>query len=159
MFTWHRVFGSLEKEPPPAELCEELLRHGFAVRPHFRGDERGWFAARLEWEDGSSSLNVGRFLVQDDNLRGDLNSWCAWVETLPESAAHEVLLDTFVCTKQLFTFYADAEPEGEAASPGCLILCRWLAQQTQGIYQIDGQGVYDKLGTLLVADTACRAHA
>ncbi len=158
MFTWHRVFGSLEKEPPPAELCEELLRHGFAVRPHFRGDDTGWFAARLEL-GGSSSLHIGRFLVQEDKLRGDLNSWCAWVETLPASTAHEALLDTFVCTKQLFTLFADAEAEGEAASLACSILCRWLAQQTEGIYQVDGQGVFDKQGTLLVADTACRALA
>jgi hypothetical protein len=158
MYTWRRVFGSLEPAPAPAEICEELLRHGLQVRPSFRGDEDGWFSARLELEGGASSLQIERYLVRADKLRPDLNSWSAWVESLPPSAEREAVLDALTSTAQLITLYEDVA-EGEAESSACSILCRWLAEQVQGFYQMDGQGFYDRSGALLLAETADRAHA
>jgi hypothetical protein len=159
MFTWHRVFGSLEQETAPADLCEELVRHGFTVRPSFRGDDDGWFAARLELDEGASSVHIERYLVRQEKLRGELNNWCAWVETLPATQQQSAVFDALVATTQFFTIYEDAEHDPEAASSACSILCRWLARRIQGVYQIDGQGVYDQWGTLLVAEPAGRAHA
>jgi hypothetical protein len=158
MYTWHRVFGSIEPAPAPAEICEELLRHGLTVRPSFRGDEDGWFAARLELEGSSSSLQIERYLVRTDRLRPDLNSWSAWVENLPANSEREVVLDALISTVQLITMYEEAA-EGEAASPACSVLSRWLAERVQGFYQADGMGFYDRSGALLVAEAADRAHA
>ena len=158
MYTWHRVFGSLEQEPAPADICEELVRHGLQVRPKFRGDDDGWFAARLKFDDGASGVQIDRYLVRAERLRPELNNWSAWVEGLPETREHGAVLDALVSTAQLFTMYEDA-PDGEASSPACLILCRWLAQRVHGVYQIDGQGIFDESGTVLVAETADRAHA
>jgi hypothetical protein len=158
MYTWHRVFAGLAHSPAPAEVCEELLRHGFKFRPKFRGDEDDWFAACIELDDGASSIQIDRYLVSVDKLRPDLNSWSAWAETLPPSLGREAVLDALTSTVQLFTLYEET-PEGEAASTVCEMLCRWLAQQVGAVYQVDGQGFYDSSGVLLVAETADRAHA
>jgi hypothetical protein len=34
----------------------------------------------------------------------------------------------------------------------CVALSRFLAQTTQGVYQVDGEGFYDAHGTLLVGE-------
>ena len=158
MYTWYRVFGSREQAPAPAEICEELLRHGLSVRPSFRGDEDGWFSARLELEGGASTVQIERYLVRTDKLRPDLNSWSAWVESLPPSEERERVLDALTSTAQLITMYEDVA-EGEIESSVCTILCRWLAERVDGFYQMDGQGFYDRSGALLVAESADRAHA
>ena len=158
MYTWRRVFGSLEPAPAPAEICEELLLHGFQVRPSFRGDEDGWFSARLELEDGVSTLQIERYLVRADKLRPDLNSWSAWVESLPPSPEREIVMDALTSTVQLITMYEDVA-DGEAESSACPILCRWLAGRVGGFYQMDGQGFFDRSGALLLAEVADRAHA
>jgi hypothetical protein len=159
MFTWHRVFGRLESEPTPADLCAELTRHGLRVRPTFRGDDHGWFAGHLKLERRSASLHIERFLVRAEKLRSELNNWCAWVESQPEAAGKDQVLDALVATAQLFTMHEEHDAEGEAASPACMILCRWLTQKVHGIYQVDGQGVFDEGGRLLLAENSGQADA
>jgi hypothetical protein len=157
MFIWHRVFGVLEDEPDPAQLCAELARQGMDVRPAFRGDDQGWFEARLELIGRSSSLQVNRYLVREERMRGDLNSWCAWLETLPDGPARDSVLDSLVATTQIFTFFEDAVDE--EASPACEILTRWLAERLGGVYQIDGQGFFDSSARLMVEESHDRARA
>jgi hypothetical protein len=159
MFTWHRVFARLEKEPSPAEVCEELGRHSIKVRPTFRGDDHGWFAGHLKLEGRAASLHVERYLVRAEKLRSEINTWSAWVESLPEAANKERVLDALVATAQLFTLHEEEDSEGEAASPACMILCRWLARLCQGIYQVDGLGVFDERGKPLLAEQDGQADA
>ncbi len=158
MFIWHRVFGILEDEPGTAHLCAELARNGVDVRPAFRGDDLGWFEARLELVGRSAVLQVNRYLVAEERMRSDLNSWCAWLETLPEGASRDSVLDSLVATTQVFTIFEDALDE-EAASPACGILTRWLAQKLGGVYQIDGKGFFDSSGRLMVEESLDRARA
>src|SRR6266540_1069215 len=47
MTPWFRVFGSDPAEPQPAALCGHLLQEGLEFRPHFRGDEAGWYRAEF----------------------------------------------------------------------------------------------------------------
>jgi hypothetical protein len=151
MFIWQRVFGILEDEPTPAELCQELERQGLQVRPAFRGDDQGWFAARLELVGQAAAVQIERYLVREERMRGDLNSWCAWLEGLPNTAEREAVLDALVATTQIFTLYEDAADE-ESISEVCPKLATWLAVRLQGIYQIDGQGFFDASGRLIVKE-------
>jgi hypothetical protein len=159
MFTWHRVFARLEKEPSPGELCEELGQHGVKVRPTFRGDDAGWFAGHLKIEGRAASLHIERYLVRAEKLRSELNNWSAWVESLPEAAHKDQVLDALVATAQLFALHEEEDAEGEAASPACMIACRWLARTLHGIYQVDGQGVFDLAGKLLLMENSSQADA
>jgi len=226
--SWHRVFGSLDRQPDPAALCQELEQRGFSVRPAFRGDEAGWFAARLELVpfpvrevragtapipplapasgergegdshdvelqglarhdglphpsplppstggegverkacgletaplDSGSYLEIERYLVREEGLRGDLNSWSAWVEAQPPNPAQDLILDALVSTVQFFTLREATAEELDDPSGACLAACKWLARETNGIYQVDGQGFFDVNGNLLLAESAAGLH-
>lgn len=153
MHVWHRVFSLDTPEPDPASLCVEMERDGFRVRPFIRGDDAGWFEARIELIDLGSRLLIERYLVGEEKLRGDLNSWSAWVESQPASEEREAILDHIAGTCQFVTLFEDATEEREATLDPALVVCRWLARTTRGIYQIDGQGFFDAAGHLLLPET------
>ena len=159
MVTWHRIVARLETEPSPAEVGEELTLNGIKVRPTVRGDDDGWFAGHLKLEGRTASLHIERYLVRAEKLRSELNNWSAWVESLPEAAHKEQVLDALVATTQLFTLHEEEDSEGEATSPACMIVCRWLAKKLRGIYQVDGQGVFDESGKQLLVETSSQADA
>ena len=119
---------------------------------------QGWFSARFEL-DGGGSLQLERFLVREERMRSELNSWCAWAETLPETAQQALALDKLVACQQIFTFFEEGEEEDARTSAACVALARWLAVRLEGIYQIDGQGFFDAAGSLLLAETSARAPA
>ena len=52
MALWYRVFGANDVHPAPAELLAHLHGVGIAAEGHFRGDDRGWFAAELHGPAG-----------------------------------------------------------------------------------------------------------
>ena len=158
MFIWHRVFGAVDREVTPAEICAELSNNQVQFRPAFRGDDQGWFSARFEL-DGGGSLQLERFLVREERMRSELNSWCAWAETLPETAQQALALDKLVACQQIFTLFEEGEEEDARTSAACVALARWLAVRLEGIYQIDGQGFFDAAGSLLLAETSARAPA
>jgi hypothetical protein len=154
MYTWHRVFGRSEREPAPLALCEALAAQGIQVRPRFRGDDDGWFACVLNIEGAKTEVHLERYLVRAEKLRGDVNSWSAWIESRPPSPERELLLDALAATAQSFTLYAEAADEPEAGVSVCVRLCRWLAAEMEGVYQIDGKGFYDATGVLMLEEAA-----
>ena len=155
MFIWHRVFGANDLEISPEEICTELNSLNVQFRPKFRGDEQGWFAAQFDLEP-QSSVQLERYLVREERMRSELNSWCAWLETLPETSKQARVLDALVATKQIFTLYEECEAD-ETPTAVCAKLSRWLTARLGGTYQIDGQGFFDSSGSLLVAETSARA--
>lgn len=59
-------------------------------------------------------------------------------------------------TTQLFTLRVPEEEDEEADGPAedlCLAACRFLARETEGVYQVDGQGFFAPDGTLLLQET------
>ncbi len=56
-------------------------------------------------------------------------------------------MQQMISTRQLFTV------RGEDPAL-CRTLCHWLAAQTGGIYQIDGEGYFSAAGDLLARDEA-----
>jgi hypothetical protein len=56
-------------------------------------------------------------------------------------------------TTQLFTLGPTTEGmPGPKWAEAAAVLCRFLAGQTEGIYQIDSRGFFDADGNLLVAE-------
>lgn len=135
-----RVFGTNELTVDPAWLLDHLHALDFEVTGQFKTDEQGWFHADLVHED--FPIEIDRFLSSEEGVRGELNSWAAWLEEhAPQHMQH------LISTRQIFTVHMVDEDEELA-----LALCRYLAKQTDGIYQVDGRGFYDAAGTLLVAE-------
>src|SRR4051794_5583725 len=93
-------------------------------------------------------LLLERFTSEEEGIRAELNSWAAHLETCDHSPHHVRLMERAIQTKQLFTL----ESPSDAPDPACVDLCRRLATETAGFYQIDGVGFFDADGTLLVED-------
>jgi hypothetical protein len=151
---WQRVFGSNQVEPQPAALLEHLQQQGFEVTGHFRGDDRGWFSAEIEYSPDLPQLTIERYLADEEGIRGELNTWAAYLETEvgPEGIR---LMQQIIGTSQLFAL----EQPFNVAQAGHAVrlsetLCRFLACATDGIYQVDGMGFFAADGTMLIDDGA-----
>jgi hypothetical protein len=158
METWYRVFGRNDFPVDSPALLEWLRARESEATGHFRGDELGWFEARLEIPSIASPLIVERFLTKEDEIRGELNTWAAWLESAGDSENHVRLMQQVIGTSQLFTIHqvlnddADEAEDSHYIETLCLNLCQFLARCTDGIYQIDRRGFFTADGMLLVAE-------
>ena len=149
MEQWHRVFGRGDREPSPGDLLAQLNGLGFPITGHFRGDDQGWFSAELTGP-GQPTLTLQRYLSMEEGIRAELNTWASWLEASASDPDHVSLMERMIQTRQLFTFRLGADP---ASEPLVVALCRYLAATTDGVYQIDGQGLCAADGTLLVNES------
>jgi hypothetical protein len=145
---WYRIFGSRAEMPAPAAILELLASRFKSTSGQFAADETGWYQADLK-VDGID-LQLERYRADEPGIRAELNSWAAWLETREDVPEHAALMERMIQTAQLFTLQSStATPRIESV---CLALCRFLAENTAGVYQVDGQGLFAADGRLLVAE-------
>jgi hypothetical protein len=150
---WFRVFGTNDARIEPAEMLEHLHGLGMEVTGHFRGDDLGWFAAELVVAAGETPLHLERFLSSEEGIRAELNSWAGWLETCDYSPNHQKLMQHMVSTTQLFTLRRPIDHANEILVENvCLSSCRYLAQKTDGVFQIDDRGFFAADDTLLLQE-------
>lgn len=145
---WYRIFGSSSAMPAPECIMEFLDAQNVSVSSEFATDESGWYQADF-LTDGAALL-LERYLADEQGIRAELNSWAAWLETRENAPEHARLMENMIQTKQLFTLQCDETSAG--AERLCVALCRFLAETTAGVYQIDGRGFFDANGALLVVE-------
>ena len=154
MEAWYRVFGTNDANVEPAGLLSAQSRHvGVQVTGRFRGDDLGWFEAELGLR--GARLELQRYLADEDDLRDELHSWAAWLETVADNPESPRLMRHMIATTQLFTLRrADpvAHEDQYLVEELCIGLCQFLARATAGVYQVDGKGFFDAEGMLLVAE-------
>ncbi len=149
---WYRVFGRNEIEPPPAALAEHLHAVGLTVEPHFKGDALGWTEGTLHIATGSPVL-LARYLTKEDDLRRDLNTHAAELETMTYSPNSVPLMARVIQTQQLITLRKPVDVNDEVLLEKLLEeAVRFLAGATDGVYQIDGRGWFAATGELLVQE-------
>jgi hypothetical protein len=153
MTQWYRVFGSNQVQPAPAALLELVRGLGVPVTGAFRGDDLGWFRAELVVGDDATALPVERFLSSEEGIRAELNTWAAWLESAGSGPEHIRLMQQLISTTQVFTLGPIAPEDEPALGPVCATLSRFLARETAGIYQADGQGFLAEDGRLLVPES------
>jgi len=146
---YYRVFGTTLSPVAPAALLEHMQRAGFAVTCHFRGDREGWFRADLVYPLADARLELQRFLSTEEGVRAELNTWAGWLESV-----HQLdWLQHIISTSQIFTVQAVVEEDAEVPIDDlCVALCRYLACETSGIFQIDGQGFFTADGKCIVRE-------
>ena len=150
---WYRVFGLSEAEVPPAALAGHLHALGLAVEPHFKGDDLGWTSGELRLPGGGTPVFVERYLASEDDIRDDLNTYAAELETCDYSPNHGRLMEHAVQTKQLIALRKPLDAADEVTLERLLEeACRLLAAQTDGVYQIDGRGWFSAAGELLLQE-------
>jgi hypothetical protein len=149
---WYRIFGRADSRLPPAALLEHLSLGGFAVQAHFRGDDLGWTAAELRLDRGGP-VYLERYLATEDNLRDDLNSWAAFLETCDYSPNSTPLMERVIQSAQLITLRKPIDHADEVILDRlCLETCRYLASQCDGVYQIDYDGWFAADGAMLLKE-------
>lgn len=157
MSVWYRVFGTLEAEPDPAAMLAHLRQAGWEVATvRFRRDEQGWFAAELLFAIDGAPLRLDRYLASEDGIRDELNTWAAWVETQAGNPNQSWLMQHLIGVKQVFTLEnpMDNDNLADMVQELFLSLCRFLAQATAGVYQVDAQGFFAANGEMLMAEPA-----
>jgi len=148
MNPWYRIFAATSDMPIPETIREFLANQYGSVSVAFAADDSGWYQADL-LVDGIS-LQLERYLADEPGIRAELNSWAAWLETRASAPEHVFLMERMIQTVQLFTL--QCEGESAQAESACVALCRFLAETTGGVYQIDERGFFAADGTLLVVD-------
>lgn len=150
---WYRVFGKSETEPPPAALAAHLHACGLAVEPHFAGDDLGWTRGELRLPGNGTPVQLQRYLASADDIRADLNSHAAVLETCDYSPNNGKLMEHVIQTRQLFVLRKPIDAADEVALEKLLEeSCRFLAAHTDGVYQIDGRGWFAATGELLLQE-------
>jgi hypothetical protein len=146
---WYRVFCRSNTEVSPAEL---LAAAGSNVQGDFRGDNLGWTAGELSIGSGSP-IRVERYITWEDDIRDDLNTWAAWLETQDHEPNHGRLMEHVVQSKQLFTVRKPVDSPNESAVEDlCRSTSQFLARRADGIYQVEGDGWYGPRGELLLKE-------
>jgi hypothetical protein len=149
---WYRIFCRADDPLPPGALLERLHGAGLAVEARFRGDDLGWTGAELTIGVGSP-VSVERYLAKEDELRNDLNSWAAWLETCNYSPNHTMLMERIIQTAQMITLRRPIDHADDVKLEKlCLEICRTLAGRADGVYQVDGDGWYAADGTMLLQE-------
>jgi hypothetical protein len=102
---------------------------------------------------GGTPVQLGRYLAKEDDLRDDLNAYAAELETMDFSPNSPALMQHVVQTKQLVTLRRPLDHADEATLDRlCLEAVGFLAANTDGVYQIDGQGWFAADGKLLLQE-------
>ena len=150
---WYRIFGRSETEVPPAAMAEQLHAAGLSVEPHFKGDDLGWTQGELRLPGDGTPVYLARYLTDEDDLRDDLNTHAAELETMDYSPNSGPLMERVIQTKQLITIRKPVGAADEVMVEKLLdTTCRFLATATDGVYQIDGRGWFAADGGLLVQE-------
>ena len=148
---WSRIFGRNDITPDPAALQVHLQSLGLPSAGQFRGDDLGWTGVELTFEAGATPVHVERYLTTTDDLRDDLNTWAAWLETQDHEPRHRALMEHVIATRQLITVRRPLDHADEVTLERfCTALCQWVATQTDGIYQVDGEGFFAADGALML---------
>jgi hypothetical protein len=155
MSRWHRVFGGSDAVPDPSALVQHI-RGPFGTEPtvRIRGDDDGWYAAEVLLPGTRTPWRLDRYLVTEVGIRNELNTWAAWVETVEGNPNQGRLMQHLIGTRQVFAFeleIGDLDPIAEI-DRWCHRLCRFLARETEGVYQIDEEGFFDADGGLLIPE-------
>lgn len=150
---WYRIFCRNAEAPSATVLLDHLHRLGLSVAGEFHGDsELNWLSGQIQLGSGSP-ISLERYLTADDDLRNDLNTWAAWLETATWSEHSTSLMERVIQTQQLITLRKPIDhPDEVSLGRLCLETCRFLAANWDGIYQIDDKGWYSADGTLLVKE-------
>ncbi len=148
---WSRIFGRSDVTPDPAALLAHLRSLNLPAAGHFRGDDLGWTGGELVLQAGATPVYIERYLTATDDLRDDLNTWAAWLETQDHEPRHRQLMEHVVATRQLITLRRPLDHADEVTLDRlCAAVCQWLAEQTDGVYQVDGEGFFAADGAVLL---------
>lgn len=153
MTPWYRIFGKSEVLPDPRPLAEFANQFKTPVEGNFFGDDQGWTRLELQFREGPFTVTIERFLAEEEGMGQTFRTWAAWIESANYDPANDWLMEHMINTLQLFTIEPAAENANEPFVKNiCTEFARYLARVTEGVYQVDDQGLFAADGKLLVRE-------
>jgi hypothetical protein len=149
---WYRVFCRTDAGWTPEDLLARVQQPRRQVTANFRGDDLGWTAAEFAIGPGSP-VYAERYLTGEDDLRDDLNTWAAWLETQDHEPNYRRLMEHVIQSKQLVTIRKPVDhPNESAVQDLCRGLCQYVAAAADGVYQVEGDGWFAADGQRLLTE-------
>ena len=87
-------------------------------------------------------MQIDCYRRAEEGIRAKLNSWAAWLETIESNPNHVWLMQHMISTRQLITIRRDDPGEDGQTRRFFHWLANELAEKTEGVYQVDGQGFF-----------------
>ncbi len=134
---WLRIFSPTQADVPLERIQQFLHQQQRLDLLHASGDDLGWTTIR------AGELIIERYLLEADNLRPELDTWAAVVESWEAGDIGTRLMQRIIDTRQLFTLIGGDRLEEWA---------RFLASETHGFYQVDGSGFFEADGTPIILE-------
>lgn len=151
MSLWYRVFSRSDAKIDPNSFLEYLHNTNYPVQAKFLKDEQGWFEATFAFEE--NELTLQRYLTIEKGVRAELNAFAAWIESQETDLNQMELMERVIAAPQIFAFELPEEQANiEKVRAFCYHVVKFLARETEGLMQVDGEGVYDEEGTFLIPE-------
>jgi hypothetical protein len=153
MANWIRIFGTNNWRPRASALVEHLLRAGFRIDSDVLGDDDDWEQVTLEDPGTEAPVMLERMPPDSAEVCDEVEPLLEALERMDDVVDVDQIEDVLRQTRQLFIV---GIPSGlhsdETVERLSTTLSQFLAQQTKGIYQVDGEGFYDAKGMLLLEE-------
>ncbi|MGF1583571.1 MAG: hypothetical protein ACFCD0_29995 [Gemmataceae bacterium] len=151
MSLWYRIFAQSSESIDPNTLLEHLHTTGYPIQANFLKDDLGWFEATFSLEGSEVSLQL--FHSDEKGVRAELDAFAAWIESQHTELNQIELMERVVTAKQVFAFeIPDEQANIEKVRQFCYHVSEFLVGQTQGLMQVDGEGLFDADGQLLLRE-------
>ena len=149
---WYRVFCRSGSRIAACGAARAVQQPGRPVGGNFKGDDLGWTSAEFKLGAGTP-VYAERYLTREDDIRDDLNTWAAYLETLDYSPNNVSLMERVIQSRQLVTIRKPLDHPNESAIDDlCQSICQAIANAAEGVYQIEGDGWYSTTGELLLRE-------
>jgi hypothetical protein len=149
---WSRIFCRNDQTLMPSQMLAMLESTGLTCSGDFKGDELGWTSGEIRLSD-DTPIMLERYLSKEDDIRDDLNSWAAWVETQDFYEGRFVLMERIIQTHQLVTLRKPISVADEVGMEKAFqTLCQAFAKIGDGIYQVDSEGFFSPDGSKILEE-------
>jgi len=151
-----RVFSMVEDVPSRYSICDELLEAGyeFATAPgkeeeEFR--ESDWTYMDFQHDKDLPLIHLVRNTVELDGelFNDEIKEFQEAIEELPYTKNTKKVKGIFSNAKQIYAFQLEEEM-GELGWEFLEVILDYLCDSTDGYVQIDGEGIYDKEGKIML---------
>ena len=151
-----RVFSLVEDIPSRSAICDELLDagHVFATSPG--KDEDGfkdydWTSMDFQYDENLPLIHLERNTEEMDGelFRDEIKEFIEAVDALPYEKNTKKVKSIFSGIKQIYAFKLEEEMDEKGWELVEDIL-DFIKDSTDGYVQIDGEGIYDKEGKMML---------
>lgn len=151
-----RVFSLIEDVPSRSSICEDLLEAGyeFATAPGKEDadfKDADWTFMDFQYQEGTPLIQLERNTREIDGelFEDEIKEFMETIAELPYGKNTKKVTNVFTEAKQIFAFKLEEEMNEDGW--GFLEdLMDFLCDSTDGYVQIDGEGMYDKDGRLML---------